>query len=44
MPSKEEIRQWMEQRQQAHNPPPTPEEIRRQLGWHLVTKAPECVR
>jgi hypothetical protein len=45
MPSKEEVRQWMQQRQVEHKPPPAPAEVRRQLGWHLITgKAPECAR
>jgi hypothetical protein len=44
MPSKEEVRQWMQQRQVDHKPPPSPSEVRRQLGWHLVNKAPECAR
>lgn len=37
MPNKEMVRQWMQQRQQEHKPPPTPEEIRRQLGWEMIT-------
>lgn len=36
MPSKQQIRDWMQQRQQEHKPPPTPEEIRRQLGWEMI--------
>lgn len=34
-PSKEQVREYMEQRQAAHKPPPDPREIRRQLGWDL---------
>ncbi|MFS2007077.1 hypothetical protein ACEN9F_26050 [Duganella sp. CT11-25] len=35
-PTKEQVRAYMHQRQRAFDrcPPPMPEEIRRQLGWH----------
>ncbi|MGZ4872751.1 MAG: hypothetical protein ACXV99_12705 [Candidatus Angelobacter sp.] len=36
MPSKEQVRQWMQQRQVEHKPPPTPEQVRRELGWHMI--------
>lgn len=32
-PSKEQVRAYMHQREAEHRPPPTPDEIRRQLGW-----------
>ena len=35
-PSKEEVRAWMVRRCRAHLPPPAPDEIRRELGWHLL--------
>lgn len=35
-PTKEQVRQYMQQRQEEHRPPPTPEQIKRELGWHLV--------
>ena len=35
-PSKEVVREYLERRNQEAVPPPTPEEIRRQLGWGLV--------
>jgi hypothetical protein len=36
-PTKETVREYMERRTHAPlDPPPTPEEIRRQLGWHLI--------
>lgn len=38
-PTKEQVRQYMEQRQSAQSPPPPIEEIRRQLGWGLVETA-----
>lgn len=34
-PSKEAVRKFMQQRQSAHQPPPSPEQIRRELGWGL---------
>jgi hypothetical protein len=34
-PTKEQVRAYMASRGRAHRPPPTPEEIRRQLGWRL---------
>jgi hypothetical protein len=35
-PTKEQVRAYMHQRQRDFDrcPPPMPEEIRRQLGWH----------
>jgi len=35
-PTKEQVRAYMQQRLRdvGHCPPPVPEEIRRQLGWH----------
>jgi hypothetical protein len=38
MPTKEQVRQWMQKRQVAHQPPPTPEQIKRELGWDLIPK------
>ncbi|WP_199271842.1 hypothetical protein [Pseudoduganella flava] len=35
-PSKEVVREYLERRNHEGAPPPTPEEIRRQLGWGLV--------
>ena len=35
-PSKEAVREYLERRTQDMQPPPTPEEIRRQLGWGLM--------
>lgn len=32
-PTKESVREYMERRTLAEDPPPTPEDIRRQLGW-----------
>ena len=40
-PTKEQVRAYMMAREHAHRPPPPPEEIRRQLGWHVVTPEPD---
>jgi hypothetical protein len=39
MPSKEEVRKWMQQRQQEKTVPPTPAEVRRALGWYMTAPA-----
>lgn len=39
-PSKEQVRAYMVEREAARRPPPTPAEIRRQLGWHLEADTP----
>lgn len=38
-PSKEQVHKWLVDQVKRHVPPPTPEEIRRQLGWNLVQKS-----
>ena len=39
-PSKELVREYLERRTHAPlDPPPSAEEIRRQLGWHLLPAA-----
>lgn len=35
-PSKEAVRRLLQQRREAHTPPPTPERIREELGWRLL--------
>jgi hypothetical protein len=35
-PSKEQVRQWMAERKERAAPPPSPEEVRRQLGWEML--------
>jgi hypothetical protein len=35
-PTKEQVRAWQQERIEAKAPPPSPEEIRRQLGWGLM--------
>ena len=32
-PTKEQVQEYMGRRQSEHKPPPSCEEIRRQLGW-----------
>jgi hypothetical protein len=39
-PTKQQLRAYLYERQRATTPPPTPEEIRRQLGWAMVPGAP----
>ena len=35
-PSKEQVRAYMVAREAARQPPPAPDAIRRELGWHLA--------
>ena len=35
-PTKEQVRAYMARRESARRPPPSPAEIRRQLGWQLT--------
>jgi hypothetical protein len=35
-PPKHLVREYLERRSKDTTPPPTPEEIRRQLGWGLL--------
>jgi hypothetical protein len=35
-PPKQLVRAYLERRVKEHKPPPTPEEIRRQLGWGML--------
>lgn len=42
-PSKQQVRDYMQQRRTEHTPPPDPAEIRRQLGWSLK-QAEDMVR
>ncbi len=35
-PPKQAVRAYLEQRKRDGSPPPTPEEIRRQLGWGMM--------
>jgi hypothetical protein len=42
-PTKEQVRAYMLAREHAFRPPPAPEEIRRQLNWHVVGSDNDCV-
>jgi hypothetical protein len=35
-PPKHLVREYLERRSKESNPPPTPEEVRRQLGWGML--------
>lgn len=35
-PTKESVREYMERRTWSPEPPPTPDEIRQELGWDLI--------
>jgi hypothetical protein len=35
-PTKEQVRAWLRAELVAPKPPPTPEQIRRELGWDLI--------
>ena len=36
-PTKEQVRAWMSQRQIERAAPPTPADIRQQLGWSMLS-------
>lgn len=38
-PPKHLVRQYLERRAREHKPPPSPEEVRRQLGWDMLMPA-----
>jgi hypothetical protein len=38
-PSKHLVREYLERRSRDPKPPPSPEEIRRQLGWAMLMPA-----
>lgn len=40
-PSKHLVRAYLERRTHEVKPPPTPEEIRRQLGWGMLMFEPK---
>lgn len=35
-PSKQQVREWLKEQLASHKPPPSGEEIRRELGWELI--------
>lgn len=40
-PTKEQVRAYMLAREHDLRPPPPPDEIRRQLDWHVVSSEPD---
>lgn len=40
-PTKQLVRDYMDERTRSDDPPPTPDEIRRQLGWNLISSLRE---
>lgn len=36
--TKEQIRKWKQSNQNQNRPPPNSEQIRRELGWGLITE------
>jgi hypothetical protein len=36
IPTKEQVRQYLDQRVADHTPPPSLEDIRKQLGWKMI--------
>lgn len=40
-PTKEQVRAYMQLRECDRRPPPTPEEIRRRLGWRRSSGTPD---
>lgn len=36
MPDKQAVRDWLKREVEAKRPPPTPEQIRRELGWGMT--------
>lgn len=37
-PDKRKVREYLDRRHHDPEPPPTMEEIRRELGWHLIPR------
>lgn len=44
VPTKEQVRSWLNNELARHRPPPDMEQIRRELGWGLVELARNCRR
>lgn len=34
-PDKQAVRDWLRREVEAHRPPPTPDEVRDELDWHM---------
>jgi hypothetical protein len=39
-PTKEQVRKWLKREVAERRPPPSPEQIRRELGWDLMPRKP----
>lgn len=37
-PTHQQVREWMRAQARKESPPPTPEQIRRELGWGMVAQ------
>lgn len=37
-PTKEQVREWTERRKTERTPPPSPEQVKRELGWDMITE------
>lgn len=35
-PTKDQVQRYLTERHQSKTPPPTPEQIRKELGWHML--------
>jgi hypothetical protein len=35
-PPKEAVRDYLQRRAKDESPPPKPDDVRRELGWHLI--------
>jgi hypothetical protein len=42
-PSKELVREWLQRRRAQASPPPTMEQVRRELGWKLEESVRRCL-
>ncbi|HEY0488953.1 MAG TPA: hypothetical protein VGD30_05510 [Telluria sp.] len=40
-PPKHLVREYLQRRKREASPPPTPDEIRRQLGWAMLMPTPK---
>ncbi len=38
-PTKQQVRDYMGRLVREHLPPPTPEQVRQELGWNLIPKS-----
>ncbi|WP_395407433.1 hypothetical protein ACHMW6_12635 [Pseudoduganella sp. UC29_106] len=42
-PSKELVREWLQRRRAESSPPPSIEQVRRELGWKLEQGVQRCL-